>query len=470
MSLLLSHNIDDKKNNNINDDPENLIKSGIDTIYRSFNSNIENYNQKIKEQKKIINDLTKKLELMKEEMEMIQRENQYYKTQNEKLKNEIENLNKVVNSIKGKLTKFDFDFNINNKKIKEENELNMYINNNLNKKQQKLFITHKKDIYAINNIKYENNNFIKDKPLGNNEYSNNSKILKNDFNPFKINNINESDINNVDNNIDLEQEINIDNFQKNFNIDNELNNINEIIGDKKSNKNFLYNNFKLNVNDHANNLNNNINSIYNNTTNFKIKNKNYNHESIKLKKNTNKSFDISSAINIKNKNKNINFNDKNESLLQKKLNDKNQNKSRSNSSNNVIIKENNFNEIQNFATRYKNGNENSFPLLNEKPLINNIYNNFDNINNNAICDNKICQTFQNLNGEIDLKDIKMKEMTLFLKKCKVYLDQSTFEKVVKVFQDYKKGIISDNIIVDKIKQYLKNNIELLNSFKNIISK
>ena len=44
-------------------------------------------------------------------MEMIQRENQYYKIQNEKLRNEIDNLNKVVNSIKGKLTKFDYDFN-----------------------------------------------------------------------------------------------------------------------------------------------------------------------------------------------------------------------------------------------------------------------------------------------------------------------------------------------------------------------
>ena len=100
-------------------------------------------------------------------------------------------------------------------------------------------------------------------------------------------------------------------------------------------------------------------------------------------------------------------------------------------------------------------------------LIKNIYNNSD--NNSDECDNQICQTFQNLNGKTDLKDIKMKEMTLFLKKCKVYLDQSTFEKVVKVFQDYKKGIISDNIIVDKIEQYLKNNTELLNSFKNIIS-
>ncbi len=60
-------------------------------------------------------------------------------------------------------------------------------------------------------------------------------------------------------------------------------------------------------------------------------------------------------------------------------------------------------------------------------------------------------------------------MTLFLKKCKIYLEQNTFDKVVKVFQNYKNGIITDNVIVAKINKYLKNNTELLNSFKNIIS-
>ena len=80
MSLLLSINTDDKVKI---DDPDYLIKCGIDTIYKSFNANIENYIQQIKEQKKAINNLSKKLELMNEEIEMIQRENQYYKTQNE---------------------------------------------------------------------------------------------------------------------------------------------------------------------------------------------------------------------------------------------------------------------------------------------------------------------------------------------------------------------------------------------------
>ena len=60
-------------------------------------------------------------------------------------------------------------------------------------------------------------------------------------------------------------------------------------------------------------------------------------------------------------------------------------------------------------------------------------------------------------------------MTFFLKKCKVYLDQITFENVVKIFQDYKKGIINDNSIIQKMEIYLKNNSDLLNLFNNIIT-
>ena len=60
-------------------------------------------------------------------------------------------------------------------------------------------------------------------------------------------------------------------------------------------------------------------------------------------------------------------------------------------------------------------------------------------------------------------------MSFFLKKCKVYLDQIVFEKIVKLFQDYKNEIINDNDIIQKINYYLKNNSELLNLFNNIIS-
>ena len=202
-------------------------------------------------------------------------------------------------------------------------------------------------------------------------------------------------------------------------------------------------------------------------------NKNYNNENNKTKKNTNKSFDISSAINLKNKNKNIqkiNFNNKNEIFFQKKIIEKNKN--RSNSSNNVIIKDNNKKEIKNIKNR-RNGNENSFPFLNKMPFLKDM-----GVDNPEFYI-QICKTYQNQkklqknkdnNDNINsLKDLKVKEMTLFLKKCKIYLEPNLFDKIMKVFQDYKNGSIPDDIIIQKIKEYLINNNELLNSFKNIIS-
>ena len=74
-----------------------------------------------------------------------------------------------------------------------------------------------------------------------------------------------------------------------------------------------------------------------------------------------------------------------------------------------------------------------------------------------------------MNGNICLKELKMKEMTFFLKKCKVYLEQNIFDRVVKLFQEYKKGILTDDGMIQKIKHCLRNNSELLDLFKNIIS-
>ena len=459
MSLLLSINTDDKVKI---DDPDYLIKCGIDTIYKSFNANIENYIQQIKEQKKAINNLSKKLELMNEEIEMIQRENQYYKTQNEKLKNEVENLNKIIINIKSKLTKFDFK--INNKKIIDNiNQESLYNNSIINNSQQKTDVIFKKDFCNINN------NFNKDKVIRNIEFNKNSNPIKYDLKNFKINkDINESDINNFDNNINVEQEINIDNFQKNsYNEINEFlnNNLNE---DKEQ---ILHNNYKIRNNDKNNDYN--IDSLFkNNILNIRLRNnnRNYNNENIRLKRYTNKSFDISSALNKKNKNNsNINFNNnKNKVFFQKKLIMKN--KVRSNSSNNVALKKIYNNEIKNLTNR---NNENSFPLLKEELFVKDI--NISEYNSN------ICKTYQNqkklqninmkdkLNRKNSLKDLKTKEMTLFLKKCKVYLDKTTFDKIVKVFQDFKYGNISDEVIVQKLNLYLRNNNELLILFKNIIS-
>ena len=91
-----------------------------------------------------------------------------------------------------------------------------------------------------------------------------------------------------------------------------------------------------------------------------------------------------------------------------------------------------------------------------------------NINVNNIDLNKNNNYNLNENNSI-IKEIKIKEMTLFLKKCKISLDEITFNKIVKLFQDYKNRVINDEVIIIKINQYLKNNDELLNLFKTIIS-
>ena len=475
MSLKLSTNIDDKDKIN---DPENLIKCGIDTIYKTFTTNIGNYVEQITEQKRIINELTKKLELMKEEMEMIQRENKYYKTQNEQLKNEIENLNKIVNNIKGKLNIFDFKLN-NKKIINNINQDNIYKNNFIIKKQPTEITNFKNnhfknDMYTIKYTKYENyNNFNREKPLKNYEINKSSNTIRYDNKQFKIDTANESDINNIDNNIDIEQELNIDNFKKNFNIDNKNNYINENrnININQNKSHSIYTHFKnKRIEPNSSNI---INShSQRNTINIKLNNnKNFNRGN-KIKRYTNSSFGIPLAIKLEKKNNNINFNNnKNEIFLQKKINKKN--KIRSNSSNNVIKRENNQYEVQNLTNR-NNIKENSFPFLNQITLI-------QGSDNNDYKD-QICQTFQNINNSQKIinnynlnennsiiKEIKIKEMTLFLKKCKISLDEITFNKIVKLFQDYKNRVINDEVIIIKINQYLKNNDELLNLFKTIIS-
>ena len=174
---------------------------------------------------------------------------------------------------------------------------------------------------------------------------------------------------------------------------------------------------------------------------------------------------------IKLEKKNINFNNnKDEIIIQKKVNKNN--KIRSNSLNNAIKRNNNNYDIKNLTNR-NTIKENSFPFLNEIPLIKDL----DKID----YQNLICKTFQNynksqkiinnnnLNGNSTLKEIKIKEMTLFLKKCKVGLDEVTFNKIFQLFQDYKNKVINDEIIIQKIDNYLKNNDELLNLFKSVIS-
>ena len=444
---------------------DNLIKYGIDSIYQTFNENNEYYADKINEQKRIINDLSKKLELMKEEIEMIQRENQYYKTQNEKLKKEIENLNKIINDIKGKLT--NFDFKINNKKILEI--LNQEIITNKNQTRNNIYKNNyfKKDNHSTNtNVKFGNrNNFIKGKSFENFDYKKNSKTIRFDIKQGQFDDLayNDSDLNIIDNSnnkLELNNDILINNFNNKIN---------------KNQKKPIYNSFKnktLDFNDLSN-----IKYSHHNTFNIKSKNwnKNYNNTNIKLKKHINKSLNISSAKYLENKNNNLEqiynneqYEDKNDIILQNNFNEKNN--IRSYSSNSAIYRKslNNEKTKNKFNSNRNIGKQNRLQIFNSMPM-----NNDDNVD----CRNEFCQTFQinnenndNINGgSFCLKELKMKEMTFFLKKCKVYLAQTTFGKVVKLFQEYQNGIITDEGLVQKINHYLKNNSELLNLFKNIIS-
>ena len=60
-------------------------------------------------------------------------------------------------------------------------------------------------------------------------------------------------------------------------------------------------------------------------------------------------------------------------------------------------------------------------------------------------------------------------MEFFLKKCKIYLDQTNFEKLLKIFKEYKNRIFTDEGIIQKMKYFLENNSELLNLYNKIIS-
>ena len=103
---------------------------------------------------------------------------------------------------------------------------------------QKTFFNFKK--YSKKDNYTNNNNFNREKSLKNLEKNANKR--KHDIKYLQIKDINESDINNVDNNIDIEQELNIDNFQKNFNVEN----INYINNEKRKNYNIKNQNKKKN--------------------------------------------------------------------------------------------------------------------------------------------------------------------------------------------------------------------------------
>ena len=54
----------------------------------------------------------------------------------------------------------------------------------------------------------------------------------------------------------------------------------------------------------------------------------------------------------------------------------------------------------------------------------------------------------------------------FLKECQIYLTPNNFEKIVKIFQDYKNGTIDEENVVNNTKLLLSENKNLINLFES----
>ena len=434
MSLKLSNN---KNNDEKIINPDDLIKEGIDIIYQSFNSNMENYIEQINEQKKIIKELNKKIEIMQEEIDMFQRENDYYKSQNKKLKKEVDNLNKVVANIKGKL--INYDFNLNNKQIEE------YMSqNNLNDEIFKNYNTHKKNKYnTFNNIRskfqkdinkpnYNKKTFYRDTAMRNKDISRNSHTLRYEIKNSDFNdNIYESGLNTI-NSEDIRSEI--------IASDNVISYINH--NRNRTQLHTLYS--ELNIRNRN-----------------KLQNKPYNEENCK---NNNYINNRNSFGNPYFNKKNINFNSyKNINTYRKK------NKIRNNSLNKVAKREKINNEFKylnkNISEKVEIKDKENIQL-NIEPLIESPdYLNYNEQICKTIQSNKICNI---KNNDKYIKELKMKEIGFFMDKCKTFLDDKIFENIIHIFQKYKDIMIKDKNIIKQIKFYLKSNEELLDLFNNII--
>ena len=431
MSLQLSNN-NNEKSELI--DPENLIKEGINIIYQSFNTNMENYQEQIEELKNIINDLNKKLEILKEEIEMIQRENQYYKTQNKKLNSEVENLNKVVNNIKGKL--INFDFNINTKQIIENMSQNMGHKFKNHMKNRNSFFNNMKtavevDNSMINNSNYKSKNYYREQMIKNKEPSRNSRTIRYDLGNSDFNDIiYDSEINSI-NNEDILSEI--------YPCENQLNYYNN-----KNSRQLQTLHSELNIrnkqrsNPKSYNDENSKNNYYQNN----IRNSEY------------------SSINKKN----INFNSyKNINTYRRK------NKIRNDSLNNMTIKKEKINKNIKYLIRNNKEEKKENKKINSESKLE--------FPDNNDYDIQICKTFQNnKNGYKNnniydnnfINELKMKEISFFIEKCKSFLDKESFEIIYQLYKTYRDKIIKDKDIIKQIKFYLKLNDILLNLFNNII--
>ena len=417
-------------------DAEDILKKGVENIYQSFNLTHKTYKDKISLLEKDVNNLTQKLETLKKEIEMIQRENKYYKEKNEKLTNEIDKMNKIVNNIKGKLT--------------DDEAIDEIIKNDKKYYNQANFSKYKHNGNYLYNI-YKNNAII-----------NNTNTTKNGkskmINYFMNNNNDYNDVkylkkNNTENN-----------YIKNKNY----------INERKENNDDSFINLKLDINNKIYTEDRRKNR-YPNSFSYKYRTACISRDDlIKTNNYMDKSEDLhidSSTSNIKSINKNL-------------------------STNKIISIPSENKKL--FEDREINNDD-----INVKEL-NNISNNYT-INNNISkkhirkLDHKICLTYDNLfnNKKSKEKEIKKKkhsyytfrgkifnknhdntfeknnknsEIDFFLNKCYMILDKELADKIAKIFQDYKEGLITEKGIVFTIKNYIGNINELVEIFNKIFIK
>ena len=465
-----SYGLSSRANNNKinlqeNNEPEELLNQGVEKIYHSFNINNKIYKEKINESEIIINSLSKKLEMLNNEIEMLQRENQYYKSQNENLKKEVEKLNKIVKKIQGKLTNVDYQIN---ECIKGDNIQNLNIkrqyNFNKKSKNKSLHINfknkdNKQSLFQINS----NNYLIEEKDKYNGIYNN--KSVKNRKLVYYIdNNIPKDNGNKINYNNELEKEANDSNYNEIIDYENN-NNIDKKIYKKMGNNSFDVNT-KINKN----------NDLYKKDEKLKTPNsvlyKNIINKEEKKKKNNQKELiyeqpretSLSYQENDKNrsysskqflKENNIISNNKttDEIKINNIINDKINNNDNDNilTTNNKEFKgkicltyDNLFNKM--------NSKKNSYTSFRGKILNKNISDNIFKNNNNK----------NNKNMKFDLLEkIKNDEITNFLKKCKILLDKEFFEEIVKLFQEYKEGLLTDEGIIIKTQRYIESNKKLI---------
>ena len=419
-----------KNNNNTNtqdfNEPEELLNQGVDKIYQSFSK----YKEKIDEQENIIQSITKKIEMLNEELGMIQRENQYYKTQNEQQKKEIEKLNKMVQNIKGKLTSVDFHINecIKTDNVKFLNYKKNY-EPNRKKKNSSLFIGLKSKNNEQSLFQLKPKNCLNDK--------NENYINKNTKNKKLSSYVNNKNLN--------------DNFKKQETYDN--------------NDGTVYDNFKKKFNQ----------AIEFNS--FEVLHKNIiNREDKKKKNNKSEDQELENFIlNMKNK--------KNRSYSSKVF-PKDNNKT----SDDIIVNSTNdddldFNKIANNDKGYEEQICYTYDNIINKPNARkkNSHNSFrgELIKTSAENILKYYNPKKHKNTSIDLaeknnhkekyQEAIKDELKYFFRKCEVILSKESFDEIVKLFQEYREGLITDEGMILKIKNHLNDNKELIELFNNIFS-